>query len=325
MLRSRLMMGLFLAAIASSAAGSTVWAQPYPNRPVQFILPGPPGSMIDITGRLLGDELGRIVGQPFVPINKPGGAFTVGTASMAMSKKDGYTLGYTNNPAIVYARVLTPDTIPYDPDKDLEPLGLHLFFAHTLAVLESAPWKSFGELIDYAKKNPNKVSVNTPGIGSTSHFHLEIVQSLTGAQFNHVPFKAGEAVVTAVLGGHVDATFASVSQLRPHTESGKMRMLLTTIRIPDLPKVPTLGDLGYKQQQLVPSWFGMYGPAGLPEDVKKVLIPAIEKAVKNPELKTKIERLDFVVEYRTPAEQKKLSTEEYESAMVIAKRIGLGK
>ena len=324
MLRSRLMIGLLLVAIALSVAGSTAWAQPYPNRSVQLILPGTAGSIIDITGRLLGDQLGKILGQQFIPMNKPGGAFTFGTDFVAKSKKDGYTLSYTNNPAIVYSRVLTPDTVPYDPDKDLEPLGLHLFFAHTLAVLESAQWKTFGELLDYAKKNPNKVTVNTPGIGSTAHFHLEIIQSLTGAQFNHVPFKSGEAVITGLLGGHVDATFDAVSKIRPHVESGKARMLLTSIRIPDMPKVPTLGDMGYKQQ-LVPSWFGMYGPAGLPEDVKKVLIPAIEQAVKNPELKAKIEKLDFIVEYRTPAEQKKLAAEEYEAAMAIAKKIGLAK
>jgi tripartite-type tricarboxylate transporter receptor subunit TctC len=316
---------LFLMAMVLWVASSTAWAQPYPNRPVNLILPGSAGSIIDITGRLLGDELGKILGQQFVPMNKPGGAFTVGTDFVAKSKKDGYTLSYTNNPAIVYARVLTPDTLTYDPDKDLEPLGLHLFFAHTIAVQESAPWKTFEQLLDYAKKNPGKVNVNTPGIGSTAHFHLEIIQSLTGAQFNHVPFKSGEAVVTGLLGGHVDATFDAVSKLRPHMESGKVRMLLVSIKVPDLPKVPTLADLGYKQQELVPSWFGMYGPAGLPADVKKVLIPAIEKAVKNPELKAKIEKLDFIVEYRTPAEQQKLSSEEYKSALEIAQRLGLGK
>lgn len=316
---------LFLMVILLSAAGGNAWAQPYPNRPINLILPGSAGSIIDITGRILGDELGKILGQQIVPMNKAGGAFTVGTDFVAKAKKDGYTLSYTNNPAIVYARILTPDTIPYDPDRDLEPLGLHLFFAHTIAVQESAPWKTFEQLLDYAKKNPGKVNINTPGIGSTAHFHLEIIQSLTGAQFNHVPFKSGEAVITGLLGGHVDATFDAVSKLRPHMESGKVRMLLVSIKVPDLPKVPTLAELGYKQQQLVPSWFGMYGPAGLSEDVKKVLIPAIEKAVKNPELKAKIEKLDFIVEYRTPAEQLKLSTEEYKSGLEIAKRIGLGK
>lgn len=315
---------LFLMAVVAFLAGSTAWAQPYPSRPVQLILPGSAGSIIDITGRILGDELGKILGQQFVSINKPGGAFTVGTDFVAKSKKDGYTLSYTNNPAIVYARILTPDTLPYDPEKDLDPLGLHLFFAHTLAVLESSPWKTFGELIEYAKKNPNKVNVNTPGIGSTSHFHLEIIQSLTGAQFNHVPFKSGEAVITGLLGGHVDASFDAVSKLRPHMESGKVRMLLTSVKVPDLPKVPTLADLGYKQQ-LVPSWFGMYGPAGLPEDVKKVLIPAIEKAVKNPELKAKIEKMDFIVEYRNPADQRKLAAEEYAASSAIAKKMGMKK
>jgi tripartite-type tricarboxylate transporter receptor subunit TctC len=302
----------------------TAQAQPYPNRHIQLILPGTPGSIIDITGRLLGDELGKTVGQQFIPMNKPGGAFTFGTDFVAKSKKDGYTLVYTNNPAIVYARVINPDTIPYDPDKDLDPLGLHLFFAHAIAVQASAPWKTFQELLDYAKKNPNKVNVNTPGIGSTTHFHLEIIQSLTGTQFNHIPFKSGEAVISALLGGHVDVTFDAVSKIKPHVESGKVRMLLTTIKMPEYPNVPTIGELGYKQQ-LVPSWFGMYGPSGLPDEVKKVLIPGIEKAVKNPELKTKIEKLEFVVDYRSPSEQRKLAAEEYEAALAIAKKIGLSK
>jgi len=299
-------------------------AQTYPSRPVQFVIPGTPGSIIDITGRILAEELGKILGQPFIPVNKPGGGFTVGTDFVAKSKKDGYTLAYTNNPAIVYARILTPEGVHYDPDKDLEPLGVHLFFAHAIAVQSSAPWKTFQELIDYVKKNPNKVSVSTPGLGTTTHFQLEIIQSLTGTQFNHVPFKSGEAVITALLGGHVDMTFDAISKIAPHVESGKMRMLLVSIKSPLFPNIPTITELGYKQD-LPASWFAMYGPAGMPEDVKKVLIPAIEKAVKNPELKAKIERMHFTVIYKTPAEQKRLAKEEYELALSIAKKVGLVK
>ena len=324
MKRTVFIVGLCLMVFGMSVGVSTTLAQPYPNRPVQFIIPGTPGSIIDITGRLLAEQLGKDLGAQFVPMNKPGGAFTFGTDFAARSKKDGYTLVYTNNPAIVYARILTPDTVPYDPDKDLEPLGLHLFFAHTMAVQASSQWKTIKELLDYAKANPDKLRVSTPGIGSTAHFHLEIIQSLTGTQFNHVPFKSGEAVITALLGGHVEVTFDAVSKIIPHADSGKLRMLLTTIKIKEYPNVPTIGDLGYKQQ-LVPSWFGMYGPMGLPADVKKVLIPAIEKAMKNPELKAKIEKMQFVVDYRPPAEQKKLAADEYESALVIAKKIGLHK
>jgi len=300
----------------------TIQADTYPNRPVQFIVPGTPGSIIDITGRVLAEDMGKVLGAQFIPVNKPGAGFTLGTDFVVRSKKDGYTLVYTNSPAIVHARILSPDTVPYNPDKDLEPLGLHLSFPHAIAVQTSAPWKTFGELIEYAKKNPNQVRCSTPGIGSTTHFHLEIIQSLTGAQFNHIPFKSGEAVITALLGGHVEMTFDAVSKIAPHVEAGKMRMLLVTIKSPLFPNVPTLRELGFKQD-LVPTWFAMYAPAGIPEEVKKTLIPAIQKAVNNPESKAKLEKLHFVIDYKPPAEQKKLAVEEYDAGLAIAKKIGL--
>jgi tripartite-type tricarboxylate transporter receptor subunit TctC len=134
------MIGSFLVAIALIVAGSTAWAQPYPNRSVQLILPGTAGSIIDITGRLLGDQLGKILGQQFIPMNKPGGAFTFGTDFVAKSKKDGYTLSYTNNPAIVYSRVLTPDTVPYSRIRIWAP---EASLAAHLAVL-SAQWRPSG-------------------------------------------------------------------------------------------------------------------------------------------------------------------------------------
>lgn len=301
-----------------------IGAQPYPNHPIQFVLPGTAGSIIDITGRLLADELGKILGTQCVPMNKPGAGFVLGTDFVARSKKDGYTLAYTNSPAIVYSRILSPETVPYDPDKDLEPLGLHLFFPHAVAVQASAPWKTFRELLEYVKKHPNEVRVSTPGIGSTTHFHLEIIQALTGTQFNHIPFKSGEAVITALLGGHVEMTFDAISKIIPHVESGQMRMLLVTVKSPLFPEIPTIRDLGYNQD-LVPTWFAMYGPSGMPPEVVKILVPAIEKAAKNQELKAKIEKLHFVVDYKSPAEQKKLAAEEYKTGLVIAKKIGLAK
>jgi tripartite-type tricarboxylate transporter receptor subunit TctC len=178
--------------------------------------------------------------------------------------------------------------------------------------------------VDYAKKNPKKLRVSTTGIGSTSHFNLEIIQSLTGAQFNHVPFKGGESVITALLGGHVEMTFDAINKITPHVESGKMRILLLTIKMAEFPNVPTITELGYKQE-LPASWFAMYGPSGLPEEVKKVLIPAVEKAIKNPELKAKIEKMQFVVQYKSPAELKKLAAEEYERSLAIAIKAGLRK
>lgn len=316
---------LLLAGYGLTMGALTVRAQPYPNRPIQLIIPSSSGSILGITGRLLGDEIGKILGTQLIAVEKPGAGFTLGTDFVAKSKKDGYTLAYITQAAVVYARVLNPEAVPYDPDKDLEPLGLHLFFPIGVAVEAKSPWKTFNELLDYAKKNPGKLSVSTPGIGSLSHFNLEIIQSLTGAQFTHVPFKGGASVITALLGGHVDMTCdAFPGKILPHVESGKMRVLLLTDKLSEFPNVPTITELGYKQE-LISTWFAMYGPAGMPDEVKKVLIPAIEKAIKNPELKAKIEKMQFVVSYRSPAELKKLAAEEYERALAIANKVGLRK
>ena len=299
-------------------------AQPFPSRPIQFIIPGTAGSIVDIVGRMTGDELSRILGTQLIPVDKPGAGFTLGTDFVAKSKKDGYTLCYTTSSAIIYSRVLNPETVPYDPDRDLEPLGFHLFLANAVAVQASSPWKTFAELVDYAKKNPGKLRVSTTGIGSTSHLNLEIIQSATGAQFNHVPFKGGESVITALLGGHVEVTLDALSKCVPHVESGKMRVLLVDSKVPEYPEMPTLADLGYKQE-LVTSWFAVYGPAGLPEEVKKVLVPAIEKAINHPEIKAKVAKMLFVTDYKGPAQLKKMAADQYERALAIAIKAGLRK
>ncbi len=303
---------------------SNLHAQPYPNRPVQFIIPLVAGSAMDINGRLLAEELGKILGTQMVVTNKVGAAMTLGTDVVAKSKKDGYTICYTGTSGIVYSRVLNPETVPYDPVKDLEPLGVHCFFALAVAVQESSPWKSFAELIEFARKNPGKVRVATHGQGSIDHFNLEIIQSLTGVQFTHVPFKGGQQVVTALLGGHVEVISHAFSQVIPHVDGGKMRILLMTKKMADFPNLPTLPELGYKQD-LLSAWFALYGPAGIPEEVKKVLVPAIEKAIKDRELKTKIEKMGFIVDYKTPAELKKLGVEDYEKAHAVAVKVGLQK
>jgi len=299
-------------------------AQPYPSRPIQLIIPGAAGSVLDIAGRIVAEELGKILRQQVICIVKPGGGFTLGTDYVARSKKDGYTLAYTMSAAIVHTRVLTPETVPYDPDKDLEPLGLHLFLVSGIAVQASAPWKDFRELLDYAKSHPGKIRVSTAGVGTGNHLQLEMIQSLTGVKFTHIPFKGGEAIITPLLGGHVEAVFDVTSKLTPHVEDGKMRVLLLSAKTPKYPKVPTMNDLGYTQK-VISAWFAMYGPAGLPEDVKKVLIPAIEKAMTHPEVKVKLEKMEFVVDYKPPAELKRYAAEEYELTLEIAKKAGLRK
>ncbi len=299
-------------------------AEQYPNRPIQLIIPNVPGSIMDINARVVSEELGKLLGTQIVVVTKPGAATILGSDAVAKSKKDGYTLGYLSASSLVYTRITHPETYPFNPDKDLEPLGLHLFVPLTATVQESSPWKTFNELIDYAKKNPGKLRVSTIGVGAIDHFNLEVMQSITGAQFTHVPFKGGESVITALLGGHVEVTFDAFGKIIPHVEAGKLRILLVSKKIPGYPNIPTATELGYKQG-LLSTWFGFYGPSGIPEEVKKVLVPAIEKAVKTPELKAKLEKLGYVVDYKTPLEQDKVRAEDYETANAIAVKIGLRK
>jgi len=203
-------------------------------------------------------------------------------------------------------------------------LGQHVLLPLAAAVKGDAPWNTFEELIDYAKKNPGKVRVDTIGIGSPAHFNLEIIQSLTGAKFTHVPFKGGESVITAILGGHIEVTIDAVNKIWPQVESKQMKILLLSTKMADFPKVPTITELGYKQG-LVSTWFAVYTQAGLPEDVKKILIPATEKAINNPASKAKIENMKLVVEYKAPADMKKKVIEAYAAALEIANKVGLLK
>jgi tripartite-type tricarboxylate transporter receptor subunit TctC len=223
---------------------------------------------------------------------------------------------------LTYAPITSPESVQYDPAKDLEFLGLYYYFPNTITVRSDSPWKNFPEFVDYAKKNPGKIRVSTTGVASGPHFVVEMIQAITGAQLTHIPFKGGESVVTAVLGGHVEATCDNVQKLKPHVDAGKLRFLLITTKMSNLPDVPTITEFGYKQG-LLTNWFGIFAPAGIPEDVKKVLVPAIEKAVKNS--KAKIDPMGNLTEYKPPLEFKKMWSEEYKQVLEIAIKLGLHK
>jgi tripartite-type tricarboxylate transporter receptor subunit TctC len=322
--RSIITIGFLLVVCGLGLSIPAIQAQPFPNRPIQLIISNVAGAQSDVTGRLLAEDMEKILGVKVVVINKPGGSGTLGTDAVARSKKDGYTIGYSSAGGIVYARVMNPETVPYDPDKDLEHLGLHLFFPNVVVVQAGAPWKNFGELAEDAKKNPNKIRVGTIGQGSIDSFILEITQNLTGARFTQVPFKGGESVTTALLGGHIDVAYDVFSKYLPHVQAGKARILLTTKKRPQSPDVPTMNELGYKQE--LPSvWMALFAPAGLPEDIKKALVTAFDKAANNPESKAKIEAMGNIVDYRPPAEFRKIMIEDYERAVAIAKQMGLRK
>ncbi len=303
-------------------APSSSYAAGYPDHVVSLVIPNVAGAQTDITGRILAGELEKLINGKIIVNNKPGAATVLATDFVVRAKRDGYTLLYAGASSMVYAPVANPEVVHYDPAKDVESLGLHFFMPQTITVRSDAPWKTFPELVDYAKKNPGKIRVSTTGIGSSPHFILEMIQSMTGAQFTHVPFEGGESVVTAVLGGHVEATCEAVAKVKPHVEGGKMRILLITNKMAAFPAVPTITELGYKQD-LPLTWWGLWAGTGIPEEARKVLVPAVEVAVKN--TKGKIDQLGNVTEYRSPSEVRKLREEEYKKIYDLAVKIGLRK
>ena len=304
--------------------GQNLQAQPFPGHPITLVIPGAPGDAADIGARAVAEELTKILKTPIITLNKPGAAAAVGTDFVAKSKKDGYTLLYGISAGTIYSPALNPDTIPYDPIRDLEPLGFHAFFPCILSVRSDSPWNSFKEVIQYARENPGKFRVSTLGVGSINHFQIEIIKSVTGVDITMVPFKGASPAVTGLLGGHVESTFVALAVSGLHHASGKLRGLLVDRKVADMPDVPILRDLGYARDLPSPN-VGIFGPAGMSEEAKKVLIPAIEQAIKTPEVVSKMDKMRLLTDYRPPAEHRKIWVEDYENARILAKKIAEAK
>jgi tripartite-type tricarboxylate transporter receptor subunit TctC len=240
------------------------------------------------------------------------------------AKKDGYTILITPNAALVSGRIMNPETVSYDPLKDLTPLGLTTRTPVILAVKGDAPWKNLGELLDFAKKNPGKVRVGSVGAGSVGHFSVEMINALTGAGLTHVPFKGGAPAITALLGGHIEVGALSVGATSSHLKSGGMRGLVVSSKSPAFPEIPTMTELGHRQN-LPGIWFGFYAPAGVPAEVSRALVPAIEKVVKDPAIAARLAPFGMVQEYAPPDKVLAEIREEHRVLEELAKKAGLVK
>jgi tripartite-type tricarboxylate transporter receptor subunit TctC len=299
-------------------------AQGYPGGPITLVIPLAPGDAADVSGRLMAEELGKLLKVSVVPVNRPGAGMTMGTDGVVKARKDGYTLLYTPNASVIAARILNPETVTYDPVKDLTPLGLTTRTPVLIVVRSDAPYKSFGEMVEFSKKNPGKVRVATVGPGSIGHFTLELVNSLTGAGLIMVPFKGGGPGITALLGGHVEGGAFSLGAVSSHLKSGAMRGIVISTQFPGFPDIPTLPQLGYPQN--VPGiWFAFYAPAGVPAEVTRALVPAIEKVVKDPAIAAKLVGMGILQDYAPPDKLLTEIREEHKMVEAIAKKAGLVK
>lgn len=310
-------------AVLILGASPRLYAQGYPNRPINLVLPAAPGDSADVTGRVIAEELAKLVKVSIVPMNKPGAGGTIGADTVAKAKTDGYTLVLSNNAALIFSRIMNPETVSYDPLKDLSPLGLVTRAPVVITVRSDAPYKTFKDLVEYSKANPGKIRVGTFGAGSVGHFTLEIVNSLTGAGLTMVPFRGASPAVTALLGGHVEGVAVAIGVVGSHIKAGSMRGLVTSSKFPGY-DIPTLSELGFRQN-LLGVWWGFFGPAGLSPEVTATLVPAIEKAAKDPAITSKLAAAGVAADYKSPERLVAEMQEEHRVVEEIAKRAGLIK
>jgi len=250
----------------------------YPNRPITFIVPNPPGGSTDLVFRLLTKEAEKHLGQPIAVVNKPGAALALGVAAIASAKPDGYTIGFAPFSAIYVVPHL--EKVPYDPMKDLRYIVRVALISVGVVVKTDSPLKSFEDLIAFARKNPKKMSYGTTGTNSMQHIIMEQIAKKEGVVFTHIPYKGGMEWQTAILGGHIVAGAGAYSYSFLEGKQLRLLSLFQEARNPDFPQVPILRDLGYDIP--CPMFFNVVTPKGLSDGMAKKLEDAFSKAVAEP-------------------------------------------
>jgi tripartite-type tricarboxylate transporter receptor subunit TctC len=270
----------------------------YPDKVVRIIVPVAAGGGVDVMARLLARRLSDRLGQQFIVENRAGAAGVIGTKSVIRSPADGYTLLYT--PSSLSLTVAVSKTAPYDVAKDLTPIVNVAISPYALAVHTSVPAKTAQEFIAYAKANPGKISYSSAGIGSASHLAAELFKSMAGIEMVHVPNKGMSPALVDVMGGHVQAMFASVPALlteksdnvRPIAMAEKKRSKL----MPDLPTISESGLSGFE----VANWAGLLAPAGLDPAIVKKLHEEVIAILATPDMMERIQTLGYDVLASTP-------------------------
>ena len=273
----------------------------YPEKPIRFILPSASGGSVDILMRILTEQMSKQMGQPFIVENKPGGSFVPGTMDIVKAAPDGYTLGYGNIVSLATNKYLLPN-IPYDVEKDLTLISNCVVVFNMLAVSPSLPVKTVAELIDYAKKNPGKLSNGSSGNGTTGHLGGELFKHMAGVNIVHVPYKGSAQAINDLMSGNIQVMFDNVPSIGPHAKAGRVRALGVSSpkRAATMPDVPAISETvpGYETD----SWGGVIGPARLPREIVTRLHAEIRKALAAPSVQERYRQLETEADGGTPEE-----------------------
>ena len=279
------------AALAAAFAllAATAAAQPFPTKPVRMIVGFAPGGGTDFVARVLGQRLGEIWGQQVLVENRAGASGTIGADFVARAPADGHTLlmGHVNSHAIapnVFRRM------PYDPLKDFQMVTYVGYVPNVLTLHPSLPVKSVKDLIALARARPGQLTFASSGTGSTQHLAGEMFMNLTGVKMVHVPYKGSGQAIQDLVGGHVSLNFDTMPPVLDHIRHGRLRALAVTTprRAEQLPEVPTLEELGLKGFEMT-NWYGVMAPAGTPRTIVSALSTEINRVLKEPGIREKLQ------------------------------------
>lgn len=272
--------GLALCAFNATAA------EPYPSRPIKWVVPFPPGGAMDSMARTLGAKLSASMRQPVVVENRPGAGGAIGSGIVAKAAPDGYTMmivsiGHAVNPSI-YPK------LPYDATRDFEPVSLVGIVPNILVAHPSVKANNVKELIALAKAQPGKVTYASAGNGTTVHLAAELFNSMAGVDIMHVPYKGSAPAVTDLMGGQVNVMFDSLSSAKPYIESGKLKALAVTTskRSGAFPNVPTIAESGLPNYELS-GWYAVFVPGKTPKPIVDRLNTELVKALKEPDVRAR--------------------------------------
>jgi tripartite-type tricarboxylate transporter receptor subunit TctC len=312
-------------ALAFALAPTAVVGQAYPSKAIRFVVPFAPGGTSDIIGRTLGQRLSDAWKQPVIMDNRAGVAGSLGTTMAVKSPPDGYTLLVGNvGPVAINNQIYK--AVEYDPLRDFTPITLAVTAPQIVVVHPSVPAKTFKEFNALVKKQKGNITYGSSGPGSISHLSAELYKQMTGTDMLHVPFKASAFITTAALGGEIDVVFSDMAVVLPHVQAGRLRALAVTGAKPTplVPGLPTVSESGVPGFVMT-SWWGMFGPAGIPQPIVTQLNTELTRILKSPDVQKTFATLGVDAATSTPQELSAMVKTEVSKYAKLIEKIGIPK
>ncbi len=311
---------LFFALLPTAVLG-----QAYPSKAIRVVVPFAPGGTSDIIGRTLGQRLSEAWMQPVIMDNRAGVAGSLGAQIVVKSPGDGYTL-FVGNVGPIAVNNQIYNSVTYDPIKDFTPITLAVTAPQLVVVHPSVPAKSFKEFTSLVRRNKGKITYGSSGPGSISHLSAELYKQMTKTDMLHVPFKASAFITTAGVGGEIDVVFSDMAVVLPHVKANRLRGLAVTgpQQTPLVPGVPTVAESGVPGFEMT-SWWGMFGPAGIPQPIVTQLNTELTRILKTPEVQKTFATLGVDAATSTPEQLTAMIKVEVAKYAKLIQSVGIPK